>query len=129
MNSIADFIRRNWMLILIVLLILYLPSSFVRGVFRFVLYFMLTIVILVFIARIAFGIWIDRKRREMENGTGGSSYRTYTWGSRRTSAGSGSSREGEIKVQRVKRTPEKKVRGDVGDYVDYEDVSEDKKHD
>lgn len=117
------------MLILIVLLLLFLPSSFVSGVLKFVFYFILTIFILALVARIAFGMWVDKKRREMENGTGGSTYRTYTWGSRRNAQGRGSSREGEVKVQQVRRAPGKKVRGDVGDYVDYEDVSEDKKHD
>lgn len=133
MDRIADFIRRYSTVILIGLLFLILPASFFQGVLRFILYFILSIFILAIAARIAFGIWIDRKRREMEQGMGGTAYRTYTWGQRsgaqQQQRRGGTSHEGEVKVQQVRRTPDKKVRGDVGDYVDYEDVAEDKKHD
>lgn len=127
MNNIVEFIRRHWLLTLLILFMILVPG-FAEGVLRFILYAMLGVLLLGIVVRIAFGIWLERRRREMENGMGGgASFRTYTWGGRRNGdAGSSSSQEGEVKVQQVKRSPDKRVRGDVGDYVDYEEMPEEK---
>lgn len=72
--------------------------------------------------------WIYKKQKEFETRFGNpGGFRQYTW----TSGGAGgnasggnakpSSAEGDVKVQYTERS-EKKVSGNVGDYVDYEEV-------
>lgn len=69
--------------------------------------------------------WIGKKQQEFAERFGGASsggFRGYSWNSgartRRPSA-----HEGEVTVQQTSRTPEKRVSGTVGEYVEYEEIS------
>lgn len=63
-----------------------------------------------------------QRRMEQEAGQGGGAYRTYTWGfgqERRKE----NRNDGDVTVQRT-TAARKKVSREVGEYVDYEDVEE-----
>lgn len=65
--------------------------------------------------------WIRKKQREFAEGGGGFS-RTYTWSSGRRQA-SRPRPEGDISVQRTEAA-RGRVNRSVGDYVEYEEVEE-----
>ncbi len=68
--------------------------------------------------------WIMKKQEEFTrrfDGQGGATFRQYTWSSRQGYDRQPPKQEGEIKVQRTARQG-KKVRGQIGEYVEYEEV-------
>lgn len=71
------------------------------------------------LGRLLLGYWIRKKQREF--GEGGFS-RTYTWGARRNAPER--KPEGDVTVSRTQASPEKKINGNVGDYIDYEEIKE-----
>ncbi len=120
----TEFVRRNPVLcMLLLILAVGAPSVFV-GIANFILYFMLTILLLIAAAVLVFRYRISRLRREMEEQGGfaqnGARRRTYTWRSAHR-------REGDVKVYKTSETPEKRVNDSVGEYVEFEEINTDKK--
>ena len=64
--------------------------------------------------------WIIRKQKEFEQG-GNPFFRTYTWGGGGHSRNAKPKPEGKVTVEQTRMT-QKRVSGDVGDYVEYEEI-------
>lgn len=122
--GIAEFVRRNPVLCLLLLILAVGAPSVLVGIANFILYFMLTILLLVVVAVLVFRYRINRLRREMEQQGGfaqdGTQRRTYTWRS-------GHRREGDVKVYKTSETPEKRVNDSVGEYVEFEEIKTEEK--
>lgn len=74
------------------------------------------------VVRMLFRYWIARKMGEFarEAGASGSAQS-------RSGSGRGSRKEGEVHIDGADPAASRKVRRDVGEYVDFEEVKEDKK--
>lgn len=122
--GLTEFVRRNPVLCLLLLILAVGAPSVLVGIANFILYFMLTILFLIAVAVLVFRYRINRLRREMEQQGGfaqdGAQRRTYTWRSAQR-------REGDVKVYKTSETPEKRVNDSVGEYVEFEEVKSDKK--
>ena len=62
----------------------------------------------------------SRKQKEFEQG-GNPFFRTYTWGGGGHSRNAKPKPEGKVTVEQTRMT-QKRVSGDVGDYVEYEEI-------
>lgn len=118
-DALAEFVRRNPIFTLIVVVLALTAPALLKGIALFVLYLVLGFLVLVFLVSLLFRWRIRRVQRQMEEqfGAGG-------FGSGRGARTEGSSRqqEGEVKVYRTSETPEKRVSEDVGDYVEFEET-------
>lgn len=122
-DAIAAFVRRNPVTCIVILLLAVTAPSLLRGVAMFILYFIMTLIILMLIAVMLFRWRIGRVRRQMEEQFGGRQHFDPSDGGRR-GGHSPSEREGEVKIYKTAETPEKRVSEDVGDYVDFEETKE-----
>lgn len=91
---------------------------------EFILSF-IVVTILVFyligvLGRALLGYWIRKKQKEFAQGGGNPFFQWRTSGAPRPKAGRP---EGEITVEQT-RVSQRKVKGGVGDYVEYEEVTE-----
>ncbi len=124
--------RRNDIgtVVLIVLLVLLLFGIVSLGdILNVIFYIVGGIILLGLVGALIFKIHLSRLRRKIEregnDPTG--SFRTYTWnfgGNRETRK---KEREGEVTVKTSARSQKKVVNSNVGDYVDFEDIENDKK--
>lgn len=112
----------TWILLLLLVLILlgYVSLGDVLGVIFSIVG---AVVLLALVGLLVIRYRIRRLQRRMEQEAGqGGAYRTYTWGfgqERRKE----NRYDGDVTVQRT-TAPRKKVSREVGEYVDYEDVEE-----
>lgn len=116
-NSLTGFVSRHPLAALLIVLLAVGAPSVLVGVARFFLILIMTLLIVLVIAVLLFRYRIDTLRREMER-EGGTSY-TYTRtrrSARRT--------EGDVTVNRTSEEPGKRVKEDVGEYVEFEEVDE-----
>ena len=125
-DSLAGFVQRNPLTVLVVLLLAIGAPALLKGIALFVLYFFMGLILLVVIGLLLFRWQIRKAQRQMEEQFGGQG-RTRRgfrpgFGSSYTERAQG--REGEVKVHRTSETPEKRVSKDVGDYVDFEEEKE-----
>lgn len=119
-DAVGSFIRRNPIFCLTVLLLAVCAPAFLRGIAAALLYFFLFAGGIL----IAGALWLrwrlDRIQKqagrhfEAENGSRGFDGRT-------------TDPEGEVKIFRTNGVPEKRVKRDVGDYVEFEETKEEKK--
>ena len=118
--GITEFVRRNPVTCLVILILAVAAPSVVVGIANFIFYLMLTILLLGVVFVLLFRYRIDKLRREMEQQGGftqeGAHRRTYTHYSRR--------REGDVKVYKTSDAPEKRINDSVGEYVEFEEVEE-----
>lgn len=137
-DALADFVRRNPLTTLIIVILPLVAPALLKGIAAFVLYFLLGIVVFALVM----GLWlrwrIAQARRRMEEqfgeqfggGTPFGTEGSYGRESRREGPfgrGSRSSREGEVKIYVTSEAPEKRVAHGVGDYVDFEETKTDDK--
>ena len=78
----------------------------------FVLYALLGLVVLAIILLLSFRWRIYRMRKDLEDQFGGQG----------SGGPAGNAREGEIHIRKTKGAGEKRVRKDVGDYIEFEEV-------
>lgn len=126
LDTLAGFVRRNPLTVLLILALAVGAPALLRGIALFILYFMLGIVLLVFGVFVWFRWRIRRVQRQMEEQFGAGNAGPEGFGSpfagrRSRSAG----REGDVKVYKTADAPEKRVSSDVGDYVEFEETRED----
>ena len=137
-DALADFVRRNPLTTLIIVILPLVAPALLKGIAAFVLYFLLGIVVFALVM----GLWlrwrIAQARRRMEEqfgeqfrgGTPFGSADPFGGAARGGDAFGGRARnprEGEVKVHVTSETPEKRVASDVGDYVDFEETKTDDK--
>ncbi|MBE6205072.1 MAG: DUF4834 family protein [Rikenellaceae bacterium] len=122
-DSIINFIQRNPLTtIIIVMLLVFAPSTFgvLLGVIAIVLLLLMAIPLyLLYRVRRASRKIEDEAR---QSGAGGYTYsqRSYDYTRR------GASQEGDVKVYSTTEQPPKRVSDSVGDYVDFEEVKQEK---
>ena len=129
LDAMISFIRNNPLTVVIIVML----AVFVPSLFGAVLIGLLVVLLLIVAWPVAMLLRLRREARRMErNGSArdfGREYRTrreYTSGSRREYT-SGSRRnsdpdEGEVKIYATS-VREKRVRSDVGDYVEFEEIT------
>ncbi len=123
-DSIINFIQRNPLTtVILVMLLVFAPSTFgiVLGV--------IAVAILCLLAIPLFLLWRLRragKRMEQEASQGQQGGYTYTRQSYSQQYEQSRSSEGDVKVYSTDSQPQKRVSDSVGDYVDFEEVKEQK---
>lgn len=123
-DALAEFVRRNPIFTLIVVVLALTAPALLKGIALFVLYLVLGFLVLVFLVSLLFRWRIRRVQRQMEEqfGAGGFGGAGYGSGHGARTEGSSRQQEGEVKVYRTSETPEKRVSEDVGDYVEFEET-------
>lgn len=124
-DALAEFVRRNPIFTLIVVVLALTAPALLKGIALFVLYLMLGFLVLIFALSLLFRWRIRRVQRQMEEqfgagGFGGAGF----GGARGARTESRREQEGEVKVYRTSETPEKRVSESVGDYVEFEETKE-----
>lgn len=124
-NALAEFVRRNPIFTLIVVVLALTAPALLKGIALFVLYLVLGFLVLIFALSLLFRWRIRRVQRQMEEqfgagGFGGAGF----GGARGARTESRREQEGEVKVYRTSETPEKRVSESVGDYVEFEETKE-----
>lgn len=121
LDAMISFIRNNPLTVVIIVML----AVFVPSLFGAVLIGLLVVLLLIVAWPVAMLLRLRREARRMErNGSArdfGREYRTrrkYTSGSRRNS----NPDEGEVKIYATS-VREKRVRSDVGDYVEFEEIT------
>lgn len=135
-DTFINFVRRNPLLVLLIVILAVTAPSLLRGIASVVLYlvggFILFIILLVVWAR-----WkIYKMQKQMRDQFGGGAqqrphggfYTFYGPGAGRTQSGRQRTErqpdEGEVKVHKTASTPEKRISNRVGDYVDFEETQD-----
>ncbi len=118
-EAAAAFVRRNPLTVLCVVVLAVAAPSLLRGVALFILYAMLSIVLLVLVLVLLFRWRLGRVQREMQEQFG-REFRRDGFGGPRPQNG----REGDVKIYATSDKPEKRVSSDVGDYVEFEETKE-----
>lgn len=120
LDAMISFIRNNPLTVVIIVML----AVFVPSLFGAVLIGLLVVLLLIVAWPVAMLLRLRREARRMErDGSArdfGREYRTrreYTSGSRRNS----NPDEGEVKIYATS-VREKRVRSDVGDYVEFEEI-------
>lgn len=119
-DGLVEFVRRNPLTCLIVVVMALVAPAVLKGIAVFFLYLILGIVVLVFVVTLLFRWRIYKVRKQMEEQFGPEGFGT-PFGAERQPA-----QEGEVKVYKTSETPEKKVSGNVGDYVEFEETKTEK---
>jgi len=103
--GLTEFVRRNPVTCLVILILAVAAPSVLVGIANFIFYVMLTILLLGVVFVLLFRYRVNKLRREMGQQGGfsqeGPRRRTYTWYSRRD--------EGDVKVYKTSDTPEKRI--------------------
>lgn len=126
-DALAEFVRRNPIFTLIVVVLALTAPALLKGIALFVLYLVLGFLVLVFLLSLLFRWRIRRVQRQMEEQFGAGGFGGAGYGSGRGARAGASRRqqqEGEVKVYRTSETPEKRVSESVGDYVEFEETKE-----
>lgn len=118
-EAAAAFVRRNPLTVLCVVVLAVAAPSLLRGVALFILYAMLSIVLLVLVLVLLFRWRLGRVQREMQERFGREFGRDGFDGPRPQDG-----REGDVKIYATSDKPEKRVSNDVGDYVEFEETKE-----
>ncbi len=120
-DNIIDFVRRHAFVVVVVALLIFAPSL-LAGMVSVLFYVIMGAIVLAVILVLAGRWWLARKQREIYD---------RMFDGNRTAGGPGyggrgdaSRREGDVRVYKTQASPRKKVNGQVGDYVDFEDVKE-----
>lgn len=117
LDAMISFIRNNPLTVVIIVML----AVFVPSLFGAVLIGLLVVLLLIVAWPVAMLLRLRREARRMERDGSGREYRTrreYTSGSRRNSDPD----EGEVKIYATS-VREKRVRSDVGDYVEFEEIT------
>ena len=124
LNALVSFVQRNPLTVLVILVLALAAPALLKGIAVFILYFILGLVVLGIVAMLVFRWKIISMRKQMED--------QFNQGGFDARGGFGSpfagqqpkdpdGREGDVKVYKTSETPEKRVSGKVGDYVDFEE--------
>lgn len=127
-DSMAEFVRRNPLTTLVVLLLALGAPALLRGIALFILYFIMGLIVLIVILMLVFRWRIRKMRQQMEQqfgeGFGPDRQESFRGFGSPFAESSRRRKEGEVKVRKTASTPEKRVSKDVGDYVDFEEEKE-----
>lgn len=129
-EALAGFVQRNPLTVLVVLILALGAPALLKGIALFVLYFVLGLVALACVMLLLFRWRIYKVRRQMEEqfgqGFDQGGFNPFTGQPRGEQGGTQNDREGDVKVYKTQETPEKRVSGNVGDYVEFEEEKDEK---
>lgn len=91
-------------------------------ILSFILFLIIGFYLARLLGRLLLRRWLVRKQKEFEQG-GNPFFRTYTWGSGTNREEPRRRPEGKVTIEQT-RIIEKQVSGEVGEYVEYEEVKE-----
>jgi len=120
-DALIAFVQRNPLFVLLVVVLAVAAPALLRGIAAFVLYLLLGFFLLFGVLALLLRWRLYRVQRDMESRLGRDSRQEGFGGNpyaRRPR------REGDVKVRKTSRTPEKRVANNVGDYVDFEETKE-----
>lgn len=121
-DSLAGFVQRNPMTVLVILLLAIGAPAVLKGIALIILYFVMGLLVFVLVGILLLRWHMNRVRRQMEERFGAGQHRQGGfWQNTRASGRQSSAREGEVHVHRTSQTPEKRVSESVGDYIDFEE--------
>ncbi|WP_300897095.1 DUF4834 family protein [uncultured Alistipes sp.] len=121
LDALLQFIRRNPLTCLILVILALTAPALLKGIALFILYFLLGMLVLGVVLTLLFR-WRIRKLREgMEEQFGRNGEEPF---GRR--AGERSQRTGTVRIRRTSDAPEKRVASDVGDYVEFEETHDER---
>ncbi len=87
----------------------------------FILFLIIGFYLAGLLGRILMRYWIIRKQKEFAQGDGNPFFGTYGWRRGGPSDNARPKPEGKVTVKQMHAT-QKRVNGDVGDYVEYEEI-------
>ncbi len=118
-----NWIKDNPIFFFLIFLAIAAPSLF-AGAMRVIFYIVIGIVLLLLILGLIFRVKIRKIQNDMYNSMGGAQNQggAYNGGYQRTK--SEKRDEGDVKIFKQRGVGEKKISGDVGDYVDFEEIEE-----
>lgn len=129
-DSIAEFIRRNPILCISLLMLALLAPSLLKGIAAFILYFILGMVLFGVVVLALLRWKLYRMQRDIKEQFSQQQHyqqhyqqRSGGYGGR---ASSGASQPGEVKVHMTADAPEKRISDDIGDYVEFEETKNEK---
>lgn len=121
-DSLAGFVQRNPMTVLVILLLAIGAPAVLKGIALIILYFVMGLLVFVLVGILLLRWQMNRVRRQMEERFGtGQRPQGGSWQNARHAGRQSSAREGEVHVHRTSQTPEKRVSESVGDYIDFEE--------
>lgn len=127
-DTLVNFVRRNPLTVLLIIVLALTAPALLRGLAMLILYLVLGFVIFIVVVLVMMR-WrlykvqqqVRRQFDEQQRNTSGgfwSFHGSTGQGQQRNSA----STEGEVKIRKSGSTPEKRISGDVGDYVEFEET-------
>lgn len=118
-DSLVGFVQRNPLLVLLIVILAFAAPSLLKGIAVFVLYLLLGLIVLVVAVILLFRWRIYRLQQQMGDQFAQGGFRQP--GTQQPQ----SDQEGDVKIYRTAETPEKRVSTQVGDYVEFEETSDD----
>lgn len=118
-----DIIKSNPLLWVIIFLAIVAPSL-LFGAMKFVAYIIIGLILLLFILSLIFRVKIQRFRSNMEDQMRGGGFGGYQQQS--PNSGRSTKKEGDMKIFVTRNQEQRKVKDNVGDYVDFEDIKDKK---
>ena len=131
-QSIVNFVRRNPLLVLLLVILAVGAPSLLRGIASFIFIFIGGILLLLFIFALVMRWRIYKLQRQMQDqfkraAGGADGFYTFYNQARQQQQQQQQRRnanptEGDVRVHKTGDVPEKRISGNVGDYVDFEET-------
>ncbi len=125
-EGLFEFVRRNPLFCLMVVMLALLAPSLLTGIALLVLYLLLGLVLFGVVILLMIRWRFRRLQRRMEEQMRGASQRGPGQGYGPSRGSSSRPAEGEVRVHITSETPSKRISEDVGDYVEFEETPEKK---
>ena len=131
LDSLVGFVRRNPILVLVIVLLAFTAPAVLRGLATLILYIILGFVILAVVLLIALRWRIHKVQQQVRDQFNRQQSTNNPFGQGLNPFGQQQQRqqpprqdEGEVTVHKTTATPEKRISKDVGDYVEFEETKE-----
>lgn len=125
-EGLFEFVRRNPLFCLMVVMLALLAPSLLTGIALLVLYLLLGLVLFGVVILLMIRWRFRRLQRRMEEQMRGASQRGPGQGYGPGRGSSSRPAEGEVRVHITSETPSKRISEDVGDYIEFEETPEKK---
>ena len=133
LDSLVGFVRRNPILVLVIVLLAFTAPAVLRGLATLILYIVLGFVILALVLLIALRWRIYKvqqqvrdqfNRQQNTSNPFGQGFNPFGQQQQQQRQQQPRQDEGEVTVHKTTATPEKRISKDVGDYVEFEETKE-----
>ena len=126
LDALIGFVKRNPILVLVIVLLAFTAPAVLRGLATLILYIILGFAILVVVLLLALR-WRIYKVQQQVRDQFGQQQQHHSQGFNpfaRQQRPANQPEEGEVTVHKTTATPEKRISEDVGDYVEFEETKE-----